>query len=81
MRKTLAEALEDEISKRRMTQREAAAEIGTDPANLSRWLKGGDISARFVRGLTDFLHVDQDQLGGSILEERIRKHAREIADR
>lgn len=80
MRKTLAEALEAEIERRRQTQREAAAAIGTDPSNLSRWLKGGDVSKEHIAGLMAYLGFDQNELGGAIIEERIRRHAREVSE-
>jgi transcriptional regulator with XRE-family HTH domain len=81
MRKSLAEALKEEIEARGQTQREAAAEIGTDPANLSRWLKGGDFADEAIPGLMSYLHADEEKLGGYLIQTRLRRHAREIADR
>lgn len=82
MRKTLPEALQAEMDKRGMNQRQAAAEIGTDPANFSRWMGGSEPKkVSEYPGLLKFLHTDQDGLGGMIIEARMRAHAREVGGR
>ena len=81
MRKSLAELLREAIDKRHLTQKEAATQIGTDPANVSRWLTDGAVSPRHVQALCRFLGIKQDELGAAVLEGQMRRHAREIGGR
>lgn len=83
MRKTLPEALQEEMDRRGIKVHRRAAElIGTDPANFSRWMKGSEPEkVSEYPALMDFLHVDEDGLGGMIIEARMRTHAQELGER
>jgi transcriptional regulator with XRE-family HTH domain len=72
----LRELLADEIDRRDITRRAAAAKLGVSPQMLSSWLQGvvPKSSPERITKLATFLHLSHHDLKDMLREER---HARE----